>query len=103
MALTKTIKVDKVELSNIGAIFVREVTEIKEDDVVISTSFHRHTIAPRVKTGEEVDADGNVTKAASWADTDVSSEDSWVQSVASGAWTDKVKTDYENHMDSFAT
>ena len=40
-----------------------KVTEIKEGDVVISTSFHRHTIAPRVKTGEEVDADGNVTKA----------------------------------------
>ena len=103
MALSKTQTVDKVELSNIGIIFVRTRTDIDEDGTVISSKYHRHTVEPRVKSGEEVDSDGNVTKAATWGDTDISGEDAWVQSVAAGAWTNSVKTAFENHMDSLAS
>tara|TARA_B100000795_G_C22450795_1_gene305529 strand:- start:57 stop:332 length:276 start_codon:yes stop_codon:yes gene_type:complete len=87
MAITKTVTTDKVELSELGIIFIRDKTIIKEDGVEISSSFHRHSITPRIKL------DG------SWGDTDISSEGAWVQSIAAGAWTDSVKTAFETHMD----
>lgn len=87
MALSKTVTVDKLEISNIGIITVRSRTEIIEDSVVISTSFSRTTVSPRTKA------------SGSWADTDISGEDAWVQATAGGAWTSTVKTAYENHID----
>ena len=91
MALSKTQTVDKVELSNIGIIFVRTRTDIDEDGTIISSKYHRHTVEPRTKA------------SGSWADTDISGEDAWVQSVAGGAWTNSIKTAFENHMDSLAS
>ena len=87
MALTKTVITDKVELSELGIIFIRDKTIIAEDGVQISSSFHRHSITPRTKV------DG------SWEDTDISSEGAWIQSIAAGAWTNSVKTAFETHID----
>ena len=87
MALTKTVTTDKVELSELGIIFIRDKTIIAEDGVEISSSFHRHSITPRTKV------DG------SWEDTDISSEGAWIQSIAAGAWTNSVKTAFETHID----
>jgi|TARA_R110002167_G_scaffold277949_1_gene483832 hypothetical protein len=87
MALTKTVTTDKVELSELGIIFIRDKTIIAEDGVQISSSFHRHSITPRTKV------DG------SWEDTDISSEGAWIQSIAAGAWTNSVKTAFETHID----
>ena len=87
MALTKTIITDKVELSELGIIFIRDKTIIAEDGVEISSSFHRHSITPRTKVND------------SWEDTDISSETAWVQSIAAGAWTNSVKTAFETHID----
>ena len=46
MALEKQIIVDKIEVTENGAIQVRTATRIVEDGTVISSSFHRHVIAP---------------------------------------------------------
>lgn len=49
MALTKTQIVDKIEVMDAGdwsMVQVRTATVIKEDDTVLSRSFHRHVVSP---------------------------------------------------------
>lgn len=46
MALTKQTVVDLIEVTENNIIQVRTATRIFEDDVLISSSFHRTTIAP---------------------------------------------------------
>jgi len=84
MALTKETVVDKIEVLEMGQVQVRTATRVKEDGAVLSSSFHRHTIAPCNKTGD------------TWADTDISGEDARVQAVANATWTADVKTAYQN-------
>jgi hypothetical protein len=46
MALEKQVVVDKIEVTENGHVQVRTATRIVEDGNVISTSYHRHTVAP---------------------------------------------------------
>jgi len=46
MALEKIEVVDRIEVVENGSIQVRIKTVIKEDDVEISSKFHRHVVAP---------------------------------------------------------
>jgi hypothetical protein len=46
MALEKQVVVDKIEVIEVGVVQVRTATRIVEDGKVLSTSYHRHTIAP---------------------------------------------------------
>ena len=87
MALAKEILVDKIEVQEKGEIQVRTVTRIKEDGVVLSSSFHRHVVQPSNKV------DG------SWVDTVISGEDARVQAIATAAWTDAVKTAWQEYQD----
>ena len=111
MAITKELIVDTVTVvGDYKNIEVRTATVIKEDDVEISKSFHRHTLAPTNSmytpaVAEVKDEDGKVTtsaKAAFWthSDTDISKESTEVQSIANAVWTDAVKTAYKAHMES---
>ena len=87
MALTKEIVVDKIEVLEKGQVQVRTATRVLEDGVVLSSSFHRHVLAPSTKTGE------------TWTDTDISGEDASVQAQANAKWTAEVKTAYQEMMD----
>ena len=87
MALTKEIVVDKIEVLEMGQVQVRTATRVLEDGVQLSQSFHRHVLAPSVKSGE------------TWADTDISGEDASVQAQANAKWTAEVKTAYQNMID----
>ena len=87
MALTKEIVVDKIEVLELGQLQVRTATRVKEDGAVLSSSFHRHVVEPRTKTGD------------TWGDTDISGEDARVQAVANATWTDSVKTAYQAMID----
>ena len=87
MALTKETVVDKIEVLEMGQVQVRTATRVKEDGEVLSSSFHRHVVAPSTKTGD------------TWGDTDISGEDARVQAVATAAWTDSVKTAYQAMID----
>ena len=54
MALTKTVKVDKIEIvGDYKHVQVRTATVIEEDGVELSRSFHRHVIAPGDSTAAE--------------------------------------------------
>jgi hypothetical protein len=46
MALEKQVVTDKVEVVENGTVQVRTATRIVEDGNVISSAFHRHTVAP---------------------------------------------------------
>ena len=75
MALEKIIKEDKIEIvGDYKILQIRKATVIKEDGVEISSSFHRHTVAP---------------------DADISGESTEVQAVANAVWTDTVKAEYK--------
>ena len=57
--LEKQLVVDKVEVVENGTVQVRTATRIVEDGKVISTSYHRHTIAP----GQDYSAECDKVKA----------------------------------------
>ena len=65
MALTKEVVIDKIEVLESGSIQVRQATRVLEDDVVLSTSYHRHVLE----------------KGA-----DLTNEDPKVAAVATAAW-----------------
>ena len=46
MALEKQTVIDKIEVTELGYVQVREATRIVEDGVQLSQSFHRYVVAP---------------------------------------------------------
>ena len=78
MALTKEIVVDKVEVLEMGQLQVRTATRVLEDGVQLSSSFHRHVLAP----GD-----------------DLSEQDAKVSAIATATWTPAVVSAYEAMME----
>ena len=74
MALTKEIIVDKIEVLELGQVQVRTATRVLEDDVALSSSFHRHVLVP----GD-----------------DLTEQDAKVAAIATATWTPEVVTAYE--------
>ena len=74
MALTKETIVDKIEVLEKGQVQVRTATRVLEDGAVLSSSFHRHVLAP----GD-----------------DLSGQDARVSAIATATWTAEVVTAYE--------
>ena len=73
MALTKTIVVDSIDVTESGVLQVRTRTNVLEDGVKLSHSFHRHVLAPGEST---------------------SGQDARVIAVANATWTDAVIAAY---------
>ena len=73
MALTKTIVVDSIDVLESGVLQVRTRTNVLEDGVKLSHSFHRHVLAPGDST---------------------SGQDARVIAVANTVWTDAVIAAY---------
>ena len=85
MAITKEIIEDKIEVvGDYKAIQVRTATVIKEDGAEINRSFHRRTL-------ECVSSAKNEDNSWTHTDTNVSSESSEVQGIATAVWTTIVK------------
>ena len=74
MALTKETIVDKIEVLEMGQVQVRTATRVLEDGTQLSSSFHRHVLAP----GD-----------------DLSEQDAKVSAIATATWTPEVVTAYE--------
>jgi len=88
MAITKEVKADKIEVVGDWNVQVRTATIIKEDNVELTRSFHRHVLVPFVSSKAD---DNSWTHTA----TDISSEGVQVQAIANAAWTDDVKAAYK--------
>ena len=93
MAITKEVKVDKIEVVSDWTIQVRTATIIKEDNVELTRSFHRHVLVPFNSVKDS--SDNSWTHTA----TDISSEPSNVQAIVNAAWTDDVKTAYKTYTE----
>lgn len=87
MGLTKTTENDKIEIVAKFNVQVRKATIIKEDGVEISRTFLRKTLVPGT-----LDASDNLIE------TDISKEDSDVQSICNAAWSDQVKADFRTFL-----
>ena len=79
MALTKEIIEDKIEVvGEFKHIQVRTATVIKEDDVEISRSYHRHVVTPN---------------------SDSTNESADVKAMVAQFHTDAIKTAYNKHLE----
>ena len=79
MALTKTVKVDKIEIvGDYKHVQVRTATIVSEDGVELSRSFHRHVVSPL---------------------DDASGETAEVQAICASVHTDEVRAAYQAHLD----
>jgi len=89
MTITKEVKQDKIEIvTDFKHIQVREQTIVKEDGVVLSSSYTNRYVLDAGK----LDASDNLV------DTDISGESAEVQAVANAVWTDAVKLAWKNHL-----
>jgi hypothetical protein len=85
MALTKEIITDKIEIVGIyKSVQCRDATIIREDDVEISRSIHRHVLNSSSCVKNE---DGTFTHT----DTDISGEPADTRAVCAAVWTNAVK------------
>ena len=76
MALTKEVKMDKVEIvGDYKAVQCRQATIVSEDGKELSRSFHRHVLHP---------------------DSDISGEPQEVQDVCNAVWSDEVKQSWSD-------
>jgi hypothetical protein len=92
MAITKEAVVEKIEVvGEFKKIQVATDTVIKEDDVEISRSRHRHVLAP---FSSSVNGDTWTHTA-----TDITGEDASVQAIANAVWTDAVKASYKTWVE----
>lgn len=74
MAITKSVKIDKIEVvGDYKQIQVREASVIEEDGVELTRSFHRYVLSP----GQ-----------------DVSEQSSEIQAIANAVWTDEIINAY---------
>jgi hypothetical protein len=74
MALEKVEVTDKIEVLENGRIQVRCATRVLEDGVILSSSFHRHVLAPN---------------------QDLTDQDPKVVAIAQATWTPEVVAAYE--------
>ena len=72
MAITKEVKIDKLEIvGDFKHVQCREATVVSEDGVELTRSFHRHVLQP---------------------DSDISGEPQETQDICNAVWTDEVKS-----------
>ena len=81
--ITKEIIEDKIEIvGDFKNIQVRTATVIKEDDIELSRSFHRHSLTCL---------------------DDISNESAEVQAICNALWTDELKAAYQELQDNAIT
>ena len=91
--ITKEYENDKREVVGTWNVQVRKATKIMEEQSdgskkELTRSFHRHVLQP-YETSSSVDSDDKIT----WThtDTDMSSESSELQGIATAVWTTEIK------------
>jgi len=98
MALAETIFVDKCEVVSFASTYcvgnqkvitlqIRKADIVEKDGVEIARSYHRHTLEP-----------GTVGIGTTLIPTDISGEESLVQSIANAVWTTDVKEAYRSYV-----
>ena len=88
MAITKETQIGKIEVvGKYKSVQVRTDTVVIEDGVELTRKYHRHALNC-----------GTLDDSNNLVDTDISGEDSEVQSVCNAVWTTTVKDAYKAHL-----
>jgi len=88
MAITKETQIGKIEvIGQYKSVQVRTDTVVIEDGEELSRKYHRHALNP-----------GTLDGSNDLVDTDISGENTEVQAVCNGVWTDAVKLAWKNWL-----
>ena len=102
MALTKEVKIDKLEIvGDFKQVLCREATVVSEDGVELSRSFHRHVLTPS-SCSADLDSDGVADGTFTHTDTDISGEPAETRAVCAAVWTDAVKAAWKTNCETAA-
>ena len=83
MALSKEVKIDAINIvGDYRKVQIRIATIIKEDNIELSRTFERRMLAPG-----KLDHSDKTT----YIETDLSGEESWIQSICNACWTTEIK------------
>lgn len=107
MSFTKEIKIGQIEIVADWSIQVRTDTIVKENNVEISRSYHRHVLQPFTSTYKTKEVDGVLVPdldkddKVQWihTDTDISSENDTVKAVCNAVWSDDIKAQYKTYKE----
>ena len=89
MTLTKAIEIPKIEIVNNWNIQVATDTVVKEDDIELSRSRHRHVLTPFQSNYDN--------ENSKWVhiETDISGEAANVQAICNAVWTTDIKNAFK--------
>ena len=83
MALSKEVKIDSINIvGDYRKIQIRIATIIKEDSTELSRTFERRMLAPGALDSQD---------KTEYIETDISGEESWIQSICNACWTTEIK------------
>ena len=83
MSLSKEIKIDSVQIvGDYRKIQIRIATIIKEDNKELSRTFERRMLSPGYVNSDD---------KSTYIETDLSGEESWIQSICNACWTTEIK------------
>ena len=103
MALTKEVKIDKLEIvGDYKAVQCREATVVSEDGVELSRSFHRYVLISS-SCSADLDSDGVADGTFTHTDTDISGEPAETQAICNTVWTSAIKTAWKAKCESDLT
>ena len=88
MAITKETQIGKIEvIGQYKSVQVRTDTVVIEDGEELSRKYHRHALNPGTLDGNN-----------DLVDTNISGENTEVQAVCNGVWTDAIKLAWKNWL-----
>ena len=83
MALSKEVKIDAINIvGDYRKVQIRIATIIKEDNKELSRTFERRMLSPGTL---------DLSDKTLYIETDISGEESWIQSICNACWTDEIK------------
>ena len=83
MALSKEVKIDAINIvGDYRKVQIRIATIISEDNKELSRTFERRMLSPGTL---------DLSDKTLYIETDISGEESWIQSICNACWTDEIK------------
>jgi len=90
MALSKEVKIDSVQIvGDYRKVQIRIATIIKEDNTELSRTFERRMLAPGKLDSQD---------KTKYIETDISGEESWIQSICNACWTTEIKNAHKTFI-----
>ena len=84
MALSKEVKIDSINIvGDYRKVQIRIATIIKEDNKELSRTFERRMLSPGYVNSDD---------KTKYIETDISGEESWIQTICNACWTTEIKS-----------